>query len=80
MHVYGVHTGNQSRSQSMPVRGLCSGTREQAYWENQMFIRLYRVYKKNVPNAKFPQTQIFRKIWDILCNQGKLGVFGYVQD
>jgi hypothetical protein len=29
--VYGVHTGNQSRSQSMPVRGLCSGTREQAY-------------------------------------------------
>jgi hypothetical protein len=38
------------------------------------------VYKKNVPNGKFPQTQIFCQIWDILCNQGKLGVFGYVQD
>jgi hypothetical protein len=37
------------------------------------------VYKK-VPNGKFPQTQIFRKVWNILCNQGKLGVFGYVQD
>jgi hypothetical protein len=36
--------------------------------------------KKPVPNATFPQTQIFRKTWDILCNQGKLGVFGYVQD
>ena len=31
---------------------------------------LYRVYQKNVPNGKLPLHWIFRKIWDIFCNQG----------